>query len=163
VGQPRGEGAQGDQGLALPRVALDPPRGPDQPAEQVDREREPPVDVRTELLGPDPEHPARLHDPPAAHVDAVLVPGPEPTGPLAPDLHGRHHRLLVPDPPDQVDAPVEQQPPVVGGPPLVEELLPRLEVDLVAGGGQLGDLLVGEPVEQRGAAQVVVEHQTVAR
>ena len=69
----------------------------------------------------------------------------------------------MPDPPHEVDVAVEQQPPVVGRPPLVEEALALLEEQFLPVGRQLGDLLVGQPVEQRDAAEVVVQHQTVAR
>ena len=163
VGEPCGQGAEGHQGLALSGVGLDPAGGRDQPPEQVGGEREPRVSVRTEPLRRDPEDSAGPRGPAAAHVDAVLVPGPEAARPLAGDLHGREHRLLVPDPAHQVDVAVEQQPPVVSRPALVEEPLPLLEDQLLPVGRQLGDLLVAEPVEEREAAEVVVQHQIVAR
>ena len=72
-----------------------------------------------------PEDPARRHHPRRGQVDAVLVPGPEAAGPVPGVLHGRHDRVLAPDPADEVDAPGQQHPPVVGRAALVEQPRPR--------------------------------------
>jgi hypothetical protein len=69
----------------------------------------------------------------------------------------------VADPPHEVDPAVEQHPPVVGRPSLVEEVFTRLEEHLLPRSGEVGDLLVGEPVEEREGPEVVVQHQMVAR
>ena len=63
----------------------------------------------------------------------------------------------------KVDLAVEQQPPVVGGPTLLEQPRALVEVHLLPGGGEVGDLVVGEAVQQCERAQVVVQHQVLAR
>jgi hypothetical protein len=93
----------------------------------------------------------------------VLVPGPEPAGPAARHVHPGHHRVLAADAADQVDGPGDQHPPEVGRLALAEQLGPGLDGHLGAAGGQLGQLPVGQAVEDGQAAQVLGAHQTVAR
>ena len=110
-----------------------------------------------------PEDPALLHHPGRPHVDAVLVPRPEAAGPLARMLHRRHDRLLVADPADQVDAPGQQHPPVVGRAALVEEADTGVVRRLLARRGELGHLHVGEAVEDGDGSQLVDEGHVAAR
>ena len=63
----------------------------------------------------------------------------------------------------QLDPPVEQHPPEVGGVALAEEHIAVRESHLIAGSDQFEQLLVAEPVEQEDGAQVVDVHQIVAR
>ena len=105
----------------------------------------------------EPEDAARLHDPRRPHVDAVLVPRPEAAGPLAGVLHRRHDRFLVADPPDEVDPPGQQHPPVVGRAALVEQPHAGVVRHLLARRREVGHLLVGEAVEDRDRAQLVDE------
>ena len=64
---------------------------------------------------------------------------------------------------DEVDRPVDEHPPEVGVLALVEQLDPGLDRDLGAALDQLGELVVGEAVEEAERAELVDAHQIVAR
>jgi hypothetical protein len=93
----------------------------------------------------------------------VLVPGAEPTGPPPWHVQRSQSRLLVPDVTDQVDTPLEQHPPVLGGMVLLEEHVTALEADLGAHREQGEQLVVVGPGEERDPAQVVELHHIIAR
>jgi len=93
----------------------------------------------------------------------VLVPGPEAAGPAAGHVHPGDHGVLAADVADEVDGPVDQQPPEIGAFALAEQVDPGLHGDLGAALGQLGELPVGQAVEDGQEAQVVEAHQIVAR
>ena len=163
VGQAGGEGPQGDQGLALPGGRLDRARRVVEPLDEVAAEREPGVGPLAQHLGRDPQHPAGGSSPAGGEVDAVLVPGAEPAGPAAGHVHPGHHGVLAADMADEVDGPVDQQPPEVGVLALAEQVDPGLDADLGAARGQLGQLAVAEAVEDGQRAEIVGAHQIVAR
>ena len=144
----------------LERIAADPALFI---AQQVDREGEPGLAEARQLRGGQPEDAGRCHHPCRPHVDAVLVPGAESTGPLTGFLHRGHHGLLVADPPHQVDVAGQQDPPVLGGPALVEE--PVAEVVRLLGPSRRErlDLLVREAVEHRDTAELLDEGHVAAR
>jgi hypothetical protein len=77
----------------------------------------------------------------------------------------RHHDdgRLAPGLAHQIDSTVEQHPPAGGGSALVEQLLTFVEVNLLADGNQLEQLLVAEPVEQEQRPQIVDADHVVAR
>jgi hypothetical protein len=163
VREPGGQGAQRDERLALAGVALDAPGGRDEAAQEVDGEREPLLAEARQVARRQSEDPAGLHHARRPHVDAVLVPRAESAGPLSGVLDGHHHDLLVADTAHDVDPALEHHPPVLGGATLVEDTVAGGVRHLVTGGGQLGHLLVGEAVQDRDRAQLVVQHQVVAR
>ena len=59
--------------------------------------------------------------------------------------------------------PVEQQPPELGRLAAAEHLVAGLEGHLVASRGELRELALVEPRQQRKHPQLVDDHQTVAR
>ena len=71
--------------------------------------------------------------------------------------------LLLPHLANQADGALEQDPPGVRGTTLVEQDVVRDELVLLAGLEQLGQLFIGEPVEDRQGAKVLEAHQIVAR
>ena len=120
VREPGREGAEGDQRLALAGLGLDAAHRVDQPRDEVDAEREPLAGHLTERLGGHAQQSARGHSPGRRHVDAVRVPGLETARPLARGAHHPELGLLVPDPADQAERPVEEHPPEVGRRPLAK-------------------------------------------
>ena len=154
VGQPGRQGAQRDKRLALAGRRLDVAGRPDQTRDEVDAEREPRVRRAASAPRPAPAGPGRDVAAAGRHVDAVLVPGAEPAGPLT----GRRPSRRARCPRDRRGAPgrsaLEQHPPVLGRLCLVEQLVARLERQLVPRGEQLRQLVVGEPVEQRDRPQL---------
>ena len=64
---------------------------------------------------------------------------------------------------DEVDGAVDEHPPEVGVLALAEQLDAGLDRDLGAALDQLGELLVGQAVEEAERAEVVDAHQIVAR
>jgi hypothetical protein len=87
----------------------------------------------------------------------VRIPRAEPPGPLPGGLDPREDELFLADPADQRDGAVEQYPPRIGRPGLVEQFVALVELHLLAHTGELRDLGVGEPVEQGDGAEVVDE------
>ena len=82
-------------------------------------------------------------------VDAVLVPGPEAAGPAPGHVHRRDDGVLASDAADQLDPPVEQHPPEVGGLALAEQHVAGLEGHLVAAPAiSSAELVVAQPVEE---------------
>jgi hypothetical protein len=157
------QGAECHESVTLAGVLLDATRRPDQPAQQVDREREPLRTQRAQPFRRETEHPGPLGHPAAAHVDTVLVPGAESAGPLAGTLHRGHHRLVVADPPHDVDPSPEEHPPVVGRSSFLERACAHVENHFLAGGREGRDLVVGEPVEEGVPPELGAQHQVVAR
>ena len=109
------------------------------------------------------QHPAGVLGAPGGEVDPELVPGGEAPGPLAGLGHVAEHRLLGADLADQRHRAVEQHPPAVGGPALVEEQLAAAGDLLGRGLEQRGELGVVEAVEQGEPAQLGNVHQTLDR
>ena len=101
-----------------------------------------------------PQHVAGPGAPPGAHVDAVRVPGLETAGPLTAGAHRAEDGVLAADMSDQFDGAVQQQPPEVGRPGLLEQHVVAVEFHHLADREQLGQLIVAEPVEQRDIAQI---------
>ena len=93
----------------------------------------------------------------------MLVPGAEPAGPATRHVHPADHGVLAADVADQVDGAVDQHPPEVRVLALAEQLDPGLDPHLGAAREQLGELVVGQAVEDAQRAQVVDAHQIVAR
>ena len=93
----------------------------------------------------------------------MLVPGPEAAGPAARHVHPGDDRVLAADVADEVDGPVDQQPPVVGVLALMEQLDPGLDGELGPALDQLGQLVVAEAVEDAERAELLGPHQIVAR
>ena len=96
-------------------------------------------------------------------IDAVLVPGAEPAGPAARHVHPGDDGVLAADVADEVDGAVDQHPPEVGVLALAEQLDAGLDRDLGAALDQLGELVVGQAVEDAQRAELVDAHQIVAR
>ena len=122
VGEPGGQRAQGDQGLALPRRRLDASarcgRAPRSGGRRTGTRR------RTARAAPSAGTRSTRPAVDAAaggEVDAVLVPGPEPAGPAAGHVHPGDDGVLAADVPDQVDGAVDQHPPEVGVLALAEQ------------------------------------------
>jgi hypothetical protein len=93
----------------------------------------------------------------------VLVPRPEPAGPASGDVHASDDDVLAAHPPHQLDDAVHQHPPEVGVLALLPQLDARLDRDLLAVVDQLGELPVGQPVEERDRAQVADPDHVMAR
>ena len=93
----------------------------------------------------------------------MLVPGPEPAGPAAGHVHPGHHGVLAAGAADEIDGTLHEQPPEVGRLALAEQVNAGLDGDLGPTLGQLGELGVGQAVEDRQGAELAGAHQTVAR
>ena len=163
MSQAGGQGAERHQRLTLSGPRLDPAHRVDQALDEVDSEGEPGVGPVAEDGGGDRERAPRRGCPAGGEVDAVLVPGPEAAGPLPRLGHRPQCCLLLPHLADEADGALEQDPPGVRGAAFVEQDLVRDELVLLAGLEQLGQLLIGEPVEDRQGAKVLEAHQIVAR
>ena len=114
-------------------------------------------------LGRHPEHTAGGHSPAGREIDAVLVPGAEPAGPAARDVHPGDDVVLPADMADEVDGAVDEQPPEVRALSLAEQVDPGLDRYLGTALDQLGELVVAEAVEEAERAELVGAHQIVAR
>jgi hypothetical protein len=163
VGQAGGERAQGDKGLALARRRLDRACRLVEALDEVPTEREPGAGPLAEHAGRHPEDPAGGHAPAGGQIHTVLVPGAEPAGPAARHVHPRDHGVLAADVADEVDGALDEQPPEVRVLPLAEQVDPGLDADLGAALDQLGQLRVGQAVEDGQGAELVGAHQMVAR
>jgi hypothetical protein len=64
---------------------------------------------------------------------------------------------------DEVDGAVDEQPPVVRVLALVEQVDAGLDADFGTARDQLGELIVGQAVEDAERAELVDPHQMVAR
>lgn len=93
----------------------------------------------------------------------MLIPGAEPAGPAAGYVHPRHHQVLAADAADEVDGALDQHPPEVCLLALAEQLRSGLDGHLGAGFDQLGELPVGQALENRQGAELLDPHQIVAR
>jgi hypothetical protein len=158
-----GERAEGDEGLALPCGRLDRACRVVEPLDEVGAEREPGAGPLAEHLGRHPEHPTGGRSPAGREVDAVLVPGAEPTGPAARHVHPRDHGVLAADVADEVDGPVEEHPPEVGVLALAEQVGSGLDANLGTALDQFSELIVGQAVEDAQRAELLDAHQIVAR
>jgi hypothetical protein len=132
-------------------------------ADEVPAEREPGVGPLAQHLGRHPEHTTGDHAPAGREIDAVLVPGAEPAGPAARDVHPGDDVVLPADMTDEVDGTVDEQPPEVRALSLVEQLDPGLDLHLGPALDQLGELVVAEAVEEAERTELVDAHQIVAR
>ena len=101
--------------------------------------------------------------PAGGEIGPVLVPGAEPAGPPSRHVHGSQPGLVAPDVTDEVDGPLEQHPPVLGGMVLLEEHVTALEADLGARREQVEQLVVVGPGEEPHPTQVVELHHIIAR
>ncbi len=126
-------------------------------------ERKPRIGSLAQHLGRHPEHPARDDAATGGEIDAVLVPGAKPAGPASGHIHPGDHGVLAADVPDEVDRPVHEQPPEVGMITLAEQQDAGLDRHLGAAGDQLGELGVGQSVEDPQRTKIGDLHQTVAR
>ena len=142
VGEPGGQGAEGGEGLLLPGHRLVVPGGPGHALDEVQAEGEPRGPQPAQVRGGHPEDPPGRRRPAGGEVGPVLVPGAEPAGPPSRHVHGSQPGLVAPDVTDEVDAPVEQHPPVLGGMVLLEEHVTALEGDLGARREQVEQLVV---------------------
>jgi hypothetical protein len=163
VGEAGGEPAEGHERFALPGCRLDRACGVVQPADEVPAEREPGVGPLAQHLGRYPQHTTGGHSPAGREIDAVLVPGAEPAGPAARDVHPGDHAVLPADMADEVDGAVDEQPPEVGVLALAEQVDPGLDLDLGPALDQLAELVVAEAVKEAELAELVDAHQIVAR
>ena len=158
-----GEGAEGDEGFALASGRLDPADGVDESVDEVQPEREPLLGQPAQLRGLHAQHPSGGLGTAGGEVDAELVPSCEPAGPLPRARHVAEHRLLGAHLPDERDAPLEQDPPVVRRPLLLEEHISALHHLLRGSRQQLLQLGVVEAVEEGQGPQLADVHQTLAR
>ena len=156
--------AERDERLALARHRVHAADGLEEALDEEDAEREPRARQLAERRRRHPEHPPRARAPGRREVAARRVPGVEAAGPHARAVH-RHHDdgFFAAGLAHQVDAAVHEHPPRLGGLALVEQLHAFVEADLLAGREELGELLVGERLEEEERAQVVDVHQIVAR
>ena len=92
----------------------------------------------------------------------MLVPGPESPGPAARLVHPADDGVLPADVAQQIDRAIHQHPPEVRLLPLVEQLGSGLDAHLGAALSQLGQLIVGQAIEQADGAQVSGAHKAVA-
>jgi hypothetical protein len=84
----------------------------------------------------------------------VVVPRGEAAGPLSRFDHRPDLGLLVPGQTDEVDPALEQDPPAFAQAVLNPEFVAGAEDDLTADGEQVLQLVVGDLLEQREAAQL---------
>ena len=140
------------------------PHGLEEALDEVQAEREPGRRPARETVGGHPEDPAsggaaaggeiapvssQARKPPAHSPGRSIAPT---TGLLAADLA------------DEVDAPVDEHPPGLGGLPLLEQLRPRVEGHLGADGEQQACSWSSSlAVEENRAAEIVEFHHVVAR
>jgi len=134
-----------------------------EPLDEVTPEREPGVGPLAEQFGRHPEHPTSLRSSARREIDAVLVPGPETAGPAARHVHPRDHGVLAADVADEVDGTVDQHPPEIRVLTFAEQIDPGLDANFGAALDQLGELIVGQAVEDAQRAGLVDAHQIVAR
>ena len=163
VGEAGRQRAQGDQGVALPDGGLDGPGRAVQAPDQVPGEREPVVHQLAQAGCVQPQHPTGRRAAAGRHVDAVVVPCPEPARPSSGHVHPGHDDVLASHLADQVQRAGEQHPPLVGVLALGEQHVAGLEGHLVAPVRQLGQLVVGHAGEQLDASQLLDVHRCPPR
>jgi hypothetical protein len=168
VGEAGGEGPEGHERVALTHGRLDGARGAVQAADEVAGQGEPVVHQLAQLRSVESQQPPWRRASTGRHVDAVVVPRPEPARPSAGHVHAGYDDVLATDLAHQVERAGQQYPPVVRAVTLGEHHVAGAEGDLVAAAGELGQVVVGQPGEQVDAAQLVDVHgvppgQTVAR
>jgi hypothetical protein len=158
-----GERAEGDQRPALTCRRLDGARGAVQPLDEVAAEREPGGGQLTEHVGRDPQHPPAGHDPPGREVHALIVPRAEPARPAAGNVHPRDQGVLAAAVAVEVDGTLDEHPPEVRMLALAEQLVAGHHAYLGTAIEQVGELIVGEALEEAQSAELVGVHQIVAR
>ena len=163
VRQPGGQCAEGDERLALSCRRLDAARSAVQALDEVPTEREPGARSLPQHLGRHPEHPPLGDAPTGREIDPLLVPGAEPAGPATGHVHPPDHVVLAAEVAYELDGSVDEHEPEVRVLALVEQGDAGLDPQLGAGLDQLGQLVVGQPVEEVERAEVVDAHQIVAR
>jgi hypothetical protein len=93
----------------------------------------------------------------------VLVPGPEAARPPARDIHRSDHGVLTADVAQQIDGPVEEDPPEVCVVTLAEQDDTWLDADLDTVRSQVGELAIAQAIEQTQSPELAGLHQTVAK
>ena len=117
-----------------------------------------------ERVGRDPEHPARAGARAVArYVLASSQAWKPPAQTPGRSVGDQNDGFLAAGLAHQIDPAVDQHPPELGRCALVEQLLPFVEADLLAGREQRAQLVVGQPLEQEQVSEVVDVHQVVAR
>ena len=161
MGEARRQRSERHQRLALAGVRLHPANRPDVPSDEVHAEREPLAGQRPEGVGLQREHPPIAVAAPRGEVAPEVVPRGEPSGPVPGKGQPAHHGVLGADVPQQGDRALQEHPPEDRRLALAPELLALTEGADLALPGQPGQLVVGQGVEQRYAAQLRRVHRSL--